>query len=135
MRGPRGEMRCKAPEIDGLADLWALTRGASDVRIAILDGPVDLSHSCFQGAGYLASSQFLHPTTHSHRDHGTHVASIIIGQPGSLVEGIAPHCTAILLPIFGEGQDGTLVPCSQADLARAIWQALDAKADVINISA
>ncbi len=43
----------KAPDtfaIPGMKELQAETKGSSDVFIAVLDGPVDLSHVCFAGA-------------------------------------------------------------------------------------
>ena len=67
--------------------------------------------------------------------HGTHVASLIFGQHYSAVCGVAPKCRGVLIPIFREQDDGSLVPCSQLDLARAISLAVAVGANVINISA
>ena len=36
--------------VPGLDTAWSFTQGDSRVRVAVLDGPVDLSHPCFQGA-------------------------------------------------------------------------------------
>ncbi len=38
------------------------------------------------------------------------------------------------MPIFRDGADGSIAPCSQLDLARAITQAVQAGAHIINIS-
>jgi cyanobactin maturation PatA/PatG family protease len=38
------------------------------------------------------------------------------------------------VPVFSDGPDGSIAPCSQLDLARAIGQAVDAGAHIINIS-
>jgi cyanobactin maturation PatA/PatG family protease len=62
--------------------------------------------------------------------HGTHVASIIFGQPGSPVQGIAPKCKGIIVPVFADDRLKT----SQLDLARGIEQAVNAGAHVINLS-
>jgi hypothetical protein len=62
------------------------------------------------------------------------VASIIFGQHGSPVRGIAPRCRGIIVPVFDETERGDLVPCSQLDLARAIAQAVEAGATIVNIS-
>ncbi|MCH8959744.1 MAG: S8 family serine peptidase [Bacteroidetes bacterium] len=101
----------------------------------MLDGPVDLSHPCFEGA-LLTPLETLAsgvaddgPAT----AHGTHVASVIFGQPGCEIQGIAPGCRGLILPVF-ESRDGSVAPCSQIDLARAITQAVDYGAHVINIS-
>jgi cyanobactin maturation PatA/PatG family protease len=66
--------------------------------------------------------------------HGTHVASIIFGQHDGPVKGIAPHCRGLIVPIFKDGAAGSIAPCSQLDLARAITQAVQAGARIVNIS-
>jgi PatG C-terminal/Subtilase family/PatG Domain len=101
--------------------------------VAILDGPVDLAHPCFAGANLarldtLASAAIDAGPASS---HGTHVASLIFGQPGSSVVGLAPRCRGLIAPIFRDGAERFV---SQIDLARAIEQAVAAGAQVINIS-
>jgi hypothetical protein len=61
---------------------------------------------------------------------GTHLASLIFGQPCSSVEGVAPLCRGLIAPIFSDDRPG----CSQADLAQAIVMALDHGAHIIHIS-
>ncbi len=122
--------------LPGLISLWEKTRGDPRVTLAILDGPVDLSHPCFNGAQLtslptLVSGQ---ATPGFATQHGTHVASVIFGQPESSVRGIAPRCRGLIVPVFTEGSGEKLAPCSQIDLARAITQAVAAGANVINIS-
>lgn len=124
-----------AASLPGLDALWAETQGDPDICVAILDGPVDLSHPCFEGARLtpletLASGAADDgPAT----AHGTHVASVIFGQPGCEIQGIAPGCRGLILPVFESRGDG-IAPCSQIDLARAISQAVEHGAHVINIS-
>lgn len=62
--------------------------------------------------------------------HGTHVTSIIFGQPDSPVTGIAPKCKGLIVPVFHDDR----LNLSQLDLARAIEQAVNAGAHIINIS-
>jgi subtilisin family serine protease len=122
--------------LEGLELLWAQTKGAPEICVAVLDGPVDLLHSCFDGAR-LAQPAALVPggsTSGNAAYHGTHVASIIFGQPGGPVRGIAPGCSGLILPVFAGEANGELGPCSQLDLARAILQAVQLGAQVINIS-
>ena len=133
--------RCNAygleRQIPGLAELWARTLGDPGVCIAVLDGPVDLSHPCFSGADL---EQVEGPASGGGGGqgaavwHGTHLASLIFGQPGSPVRGLAPRCRGLAVPIYRERGDGSLVPCSQLDLARAIATALDRGANIINVS-
>ncbi len=123
------------PDVPGLAELQALSLGDARIRIAVLDGPVDTSHACFAGARL--SSHGAHGSLASPTDaaclHGTHVASVLFGQPGSGVHGVAPGCTGLLIRIF-EDERGRVRPCSQLDLARAILESLERGAHVINIS-
>lgn len=122
-----------ANDLPGLAALMARTKGRADVRVAVLDGPVDVTHDVFAGARILTP-----PATHEPGEtpdpmtaHGTHVASVICGQPGSDVLGIAPNVSVIALPVFAK--DRPRVP--QVDLARGIEAALAAGAHIINLSA
>lgn len=122
--------------IPGLADLWEETQGDPSVCIAVLDGPVDLTHPAFAGADL---TQLMTPGLSANvtplSDHGTQIASIIFGQHGSPVTGIAPNCRGLLIPIFDYAEDGSLLPSSQETLARAIRTAVAYGANVINISA
>jgi cyanobactin maturation PatA/PatG family protease len=115
--------------------LKGLGQGNSRVCIAVLDGPVDLSHPCFQGADLTIAGSLLEKncTEGPALEHGTHVASMIFGQPGSVVVGVAPFCRGLLIPIFAD-RDGEHLGCSQLDLARAILLAVENGAHVINIS-
>ncbi len=122
--------------LPGLKSLWAKSLGDPRICVAVLDGPVDQSHSCFDGANLT-----LRPTLFagianqgSASQHGTHVASIIFGQHNSTISGIAPGCRGLVIPVFTDGRGGGLAPCSQLDLARAIEQAVQGGANIINIS-
>lgn len=53
------------------------------------------------------------------------------GRPDGPVPGIAPRCRGLILPVFRDYQHGRL---SQLDLARAIEQAVQQGAQIINIS-
>src|SRR5690242_7998939 len=120
-------------QIPGTSQLWAETQGESTICIAVLDGVVDQNHPCFTGASLtrlptLVSGEASTDGTMS--AHGTHVASIIFGQPGSPVRGIAPKCRGLIVPVFADER----LKVSQLDLSRAIEQAINAGAHIINIS-
>ena len=122
-------------EIPGLGELWEQTLGDPRVCIAVLDGPVDLSHPAFQGADLTqVSLEEVNSSSHVASDHGTHVASIIFGQHDSRVKGIAPRCRGVIVPIFDYDEGGSLVPSSEERLAKAIRVALRHGANIINIS-
>ena len=118
--------------LPGLAELQARTKGSSDIRVAVLDGIVDTDHPCFTGASlsHLPTLALGKATTGAMSTHGTHVASLIFGQPHTEAPGIAPNCRGILAPVFSVDHQ----KLSQLDLARAIEQAAEAGAHIINIS-
>ncbi|MFD8197569.1 cyanobactin maturation protease PatG family protein [Streptomyces wuyuanensis] len=107
--------------------------GDPEVCIAVLDGPVDFSHPCFAGADLTRLDTLVQdPAGQGAMSmHGTHVASLLFGQPGSSVVGMAPRCRGLILPVFRDSQDWR-VP--QLDLTRAIERAAEAGAHIINIS-
>lgn len=125
-----------ALEIPGLQELWAETQGDPRICIAILDGPVDLSHPSLVGARLKRVETVVSCTADRGPAlrHGTHIASVIFGQHDGPIKGIAPLCRGLIVPVFTDGPDGSFAPCSQLDLARAIMQAVGEGAQVINIS-
>lgn len=120
----------------GVERLWAETAGDPAICVAVLDGP-DLSHPCFEGADLTRVETLATGTAADGpaTGHGTHVASVIFGRHGSAAPGIAPGCRGLVVPVFTDGPKGSVRPCSQIDLARAIiTQAVDAGARLINVS-
>jgi subtilisin family serine protease len=119
--------------LPGMQELWRVTQGDPRIRVALLDGPVDRSHPCFREAQLTALPTLVSEAANGGRmsAHGTHIASMIFGRPGSLIRGIAPACHGFIAPIFSDASQG---PASQLDLARAINQAVEAGAQVINVS-
>ncbi|MDQ0462486.1 hypothetical protein QO010_000234 [Caulobacter ginsengisoli] len=115
----------------GIEALQRQTTGDQRICIAVIDGPVDLAHPCFDGAdlSYLGEPPELSPSGQMTM-HGTHVASVIFGQPGSPVEGIAPHCRGLLIPVYSEKRRRA----SQLNLSAAIDLAVESGAHIINIS-
>ncbi len=125
-------------EIPGLKDLWAETLGDPCICIAVLDGPVDQSHPSLAGANLTRIEALVSNVSPRGPalQHGTHVASVIFGQHDGSIKGIAPRCRGLIVPVFSNNSrgDGSLMPCSQLDLARAIHQAVQGGAHIINIS-
>lgn len=122
-----------SPFLPGLDPLRENSLGIPEICVAVLDGPVDLAHPCFQGANLRRVATLAHDPAGTGRmsAHGTHVASVIFGQPGGPVKGIAPRCRGLVLTVFRDEQE---VPLSQIDLARAIERAVEEGANIINIS-
>ena len=133
-RPARPSANAVAPSRSGPDTLRRSTRGDLRVCLAILDGPVDISHPALAGAQLSVIETLVSATADDGpaARHGTHVASIIFGRGD--IAGIVPDCRGLIVPIFGTGPDGELMMCSQMDLARAILQAVEAGANILNIS-
>jgi cyanobactin maturation PatA/PatG family protease len=120
-------------DISGLENLREQTRGDASVRVAVIDGRIDVNHPCFDGARWSSvdsSGAPIGPAEGPTSDHGTYVASIIAGQPGTDVEGIAPGCSFLAVPAWTPERSKP----SQLDLARAIEAAVHNGVDIINLS-
>src|SRR6266702_4594822 len=124
------ERRVAVDADPGIATLCQTTRGDPHIRVAILDGGVDVTHPGLMGTALV----FAPPAT-SATHHGTHIASIILGRAHGAVRGLAPGVTGVLIPIFEESLSGPLLPCTQQTLAAAMHTALDWGCHLINVSA
>ncbi|MDF1696354.1 MAG: PatA/PatG family cyanobactin maturation protease [Saprospiraceae bacterium] len=126
--------------IKGIKELQRITSfGSSAIKIAVLDGPVDTKHSCFHTKnGKIephAVSDGVTPSSKGlAKSHGTAVASIIFGKQESDVDGVAPGCNSVFFPIYSEDENGNFRSATQVDLAKAISQAVEEGAHIINIS-
>jgi cyanobactin maturation PatA/PatG family protease len=113
--------------------LHLMTLGSPEICVAVLDGLVDQSHECFNGAALTLLPSLVQGEASSDgsmSSHGTHVTSLIFGQPDSSVVGVSPRCKGVIIPVFSDQRHSA----SQLDLARAIEQAVNAGAHIINIS-
>lgn len=120
-------------KIPGLQKLWQKTQGDSQICVAVLDGLVDRVHPCFDGANLTQLPTLVQGEANPEgmmSKHGTHVTSVIFGQHGSSVWGIAPQCRGLIIPVFAD--EGRRL--SQLDLSRAIEEAVLNGAHIINIS-
>src|SRR5438552_15846306 len=88
--------------IAGLSELWARTLGDPRVCVAVLDGPVDLAHTCLRDAnvGVVETLVCNNADDGAASQHGTHVASVIFAQHDGPIKGIAPRCRGLVAPIF-----------------------------------
>jgi len=122
--------------IPGLSELWHRTTGDERICVAVVDGRVDNRHPAFLGAALthlpgIGSQDDAEPKTAGPKTaHGTHVGSVIFGQPGGPVPGVAPGCRGLSVPVFSDHRRRT----SQLEIARGIELAVEAGAHVINVS-
>ena len=123
-------------QLPGLNELWAETLGDPRICVAILDGPVERSHRSLAAAKLTELESLVSGVADQGpaSQHGTHIASVIFAQHHGPIKGIAPDCHGLIVPVFSDGRDGSIVPSSQIDLARAITRAVQQGAYIINIS-
>ena len=120
--------------IPGLTSLREVTLGTRDVSIALLDGPVDLDHPCFEGVDLhrIDPAWLTEPVngeeTHWLSYHATGIASILCGQRGSSVEGVAPGIRVIAITCAKAERDAI----DELVVVRAIETALDLGVDIIH---
>lgn len=116
---------------------WDITRGSSDIVVAIVDNGFDLNHPEFSGK--IVKPMNI-PERNSHifpiidkdgNDHGTHVAATAVGHidNNNGVGGIAPGCK--LMPIQVATADGIMTTTCVLD---GILYAIYNGASVVNIS-
>ena len=117
------------------------SQGRRELAVALIDGPVflqhpDLSQSSIKEvpAEVRGSCSRLESMACT---HGTFVAGILVARRESSAPAICPGCTLILRPIFAEGTNGNgqMPSAAPEELALAITDAIDAGANVINLSA
>jgi hypothetical protein len=134
--GPADRGRYTPHRLPGVDEIRAQTAGDGRVCVAVLDGPVDLSHPSLRGANLQQMDGLVpgEPDGGPATRHGTLIASVIFGRPDSQSPGIAPGCCGVAVPIFESGEGDAIRPCSQLDLARALTRAVLAGAQVINVS-
>ena len=126
--------------IPGLSELQKASYGDPAIKIAILDGPADLKHPCFNTSGGNLIPWGPPPQIEPSASpglaitHGTAVSSLIFGKPGSEVEGVAPGCSGFFVPIFSDKANGDFSSASQLELAKSMLIAMEQGANIINIS-
>jgi subtilisin family serine protease len=114
--------------------------GRPEVTVALIDGPVALTHADLAGASIRELPGTLKGTCvsadSSACQHGTFVAGILSARRGSVAPAICPGCTLLLRPIFAESADGDgrMPSATPEELAQAVAETVDAGARVINLS-
>lgn len=108
----------------------AMPRGAS-LRIGMADSSVDLDHPALSGAT-ISAQDFLSTSDAPPRDHGTAIASILVGQ-SEVLTGIAPTAELFAAGVFeSDGKRGEYA--STVNLLRALDWLVRQSVTVINLS-
>lgn len=122
-----------------LNPLMRLTRGKPEVKIGMIDGPVEISHPEFAKANIHAiarSSQIscLQDNSPACR-HGTSVASILCGQRNLSSPAICPGCSLFVRPVFTEILSSNFTPrTTPENLSAAILECLRADVQILHLS-
>lgn len=104
------------------------------VRIAIIDSAIERRHPDLLGQVVL-SQNFVSGVPPAAELHGTGVAGIIAAVPGNGqgIVGVAPGARLLALRACWQ-KDAGLTLCDSLSLAKALYFAVDNRADVINMS-
>lgn len=120
-------------------DAWKITKGSSDIRVAVIDSYFDVKHSELGGKKISSPYNIIRknadvtpPSNIDHNNpmffHGTMVASQAVAKQGNKIgaSGIAPECTLIPVSI-GDAM-------SNLTILEGILYAIHQNAHVINLS-
>ena len=114
---------------------WALDRGSSSVRIAIVDTGIDPSQPDVS-ARVVASTTIAanHGDTADRIGHGTAVAGVAAAIPNNHIgiAGVAYNASLVNVKVFADSSGGDSAACSA--VASGIVAAVHARARVINVS-
>lgn len=119
-----------------IGDAHALTRGAG-VRVAVIDSGVELDHPDLPTTA--VSGNFVDNDRRAFGEdtHGTAIAGIIAAIPnnGIGIVGVAPDVQLLLYKAcWRASATGPQAVCNTFTLAQALAAAIDARADIINLS-
>jgi subtilisin family serine protease len=123
-----------------LSSLMGRTRGAAEVAIGLIDGPVAAQHPAFSRSHLRdipgAPGASCGTAASSACRHGTFVAGVLVADRDSGAPGIAPDCPLVVRPIFGEAGDPSSMPsAAPGELAHALAEVVEEGVRVVNISA
>ncbi len=121
-----------------LAGLAGMTQGRPDLKVAIIDGPVDSSHPELREAAITqlgAAAAGCRVTPSLACRHGTFVAGILVAARSSRAPALCPGCSLLVRPIFCEALVfGQCPVVTEDDLAAALMEVIDAGARIVNLS-
>ena len=118
-----------------LADLHRMATGRG-VKVAVIDSGIDASHPDLSGQ-LLLNKNFVAGQSEVAEDHGTGIAGIIAAKTDNRVgiAGVAPGARLLgLRACWQQRSSVTSTVCDGLSLAKALYFAIENKADVINLS-
>jgi hypothetical protein len=118
-----------------LADLHRISTGRG-VKVAIIDSGIQANHPDLAGQ-VIVNRNFVVGQSEVPEDHGTGVAGVIAAKSGNGlgIAGVAPDARLMgLRACWQRGGAASSTVCDGLSLAKAIYFAVGAKADIINLS-
>ncbi|NUR11230.1 MAG: S8 family serine peptidase [Bradyrhizobium sp.] len=118
-----------------LADLHRIATGRG-VKVAIIDSGIEGTHPDLSGQ-LLVNRNFVAGQPLAVEEHGTGVAGIIAAKAdnGIGIAGVAPGARLLgLRACWQKGSAGRATACDSLSVAKAIYFAIENRADVINLS-
>lgn len=121
-------------DMTGLSALQAQGYTGRDIRVAIVDTGIDLSHPDLQGVTVEHWHDYVNGRSDRYDDdgHGTMVAGIIVAQ--GIVKGGAPGVRLAVYKAISAGDGTNAATGRDADVAAAIRRAVDNGAHIICLS-
>src|SRR5262245_26803616 len=127
----------RALDLVRLSPLMQRTQGRREITIALIDGPVLVSHPDLAGApirelvGDVPSA--CTQADSSACSHGTFIAGMLSGRRGSVAPAICPGCTVLVRSIFSDAtNDPAQLPTTRPErLADAIVETVNAGARLL----
>jgi subtilisin family serine protease len=110
-----------------------------NVRVAIIDSAIEVNHPDLAGQVTLSQNFVDGSPAPAAETHGTGVAGIIaaVANNNKGIIGVAPQARLMGLRACTQkatGQNATITTCDSLSLAKALYFAVDQKAEVINMS-
>lgn len=109
------------------------TDGCSDgLRLGMIDTAVDRAHPALVGATVRSRAFRPDGSTAAKPDHGTAIASLLVGQPGRGPAGLLPRAELLSAEVFGQRQGRPVT--GALEIATALDWLVEEGADVVNAS-
>lgn len=115
-----------------LKEGWRITKGAPQVKVAVVDDGIEAGHPMFRGRIEDAYNVFTQNNNLSLGvGHGTHTAGLAVGSADFYskgASGVAPNCKLMPIQVFDNKQ------CPLSALIAGTMYAIHHGADVVNLS-
>lgn len=132
-----GEVGCVAPgcELSTLVGWKPVAADACEAPplIGLIDTGIDLEHEALKGQSIELLNISKEPGNRSSLDHGTAIAALLIGRPGSITPGLIPRANLVAVDAFSKG-DGTADRSDVVSLVSALEALADRGVKVVNLS-